>query len=174
MSKHDPKPIEPRFWSRVEKSGGCWNWIGAKQAGGYGQLYVNGRSRRATHVSWFICYGRWPMAGKMLCHTCDVPSCVNPAHLYEGTQRENQRDTYERGPWGGRKALAARVSQMKAATHCRNGHPYTDAKAYQSGEKAGRRRCMECYRLREARRGNRWDDRRADQQRRQRQARKSA
>ncbi len=168
MSKFDPKPVEPRFWAKVQKGEGCWLWTGAKQDRGYGQMSVNGKSRRATHVSWFIHHGHWPTIGKMLCHTCDVPGCVNPAHLYEGTQRENQRDTYERGPWSGDKALAARLAQMKAATHCRNGHAYEDVREYQSGKKAGRRRCMVCTRLREAKRGNRWNETRAEQQRQQR------
>jgi hypothetical protein len=106
---------EERFWARVDKAGpsGCWLWMGAK-ARGYGQFYLNGRNRKATHVAWLLTHGSIP-EGKMACHTCDNPTCVNPAHIFWGTMSDNILDAVKKGRHDPRgNALR---------THCKRGHP---------------------------------------------------
>lgn len=63
---------------------------------GYGQIRVDGESLRATRVSLQLA-GRPIADGMYACHTCDVPLCVNPDHLFEGTQTQNLQDASKKG-----------------------------------------------------------------------------
>lgn len=74
-----------------EPNSGCWLWIGATDRRGYGQLRDGGRNRVATHVALEL-DGRPVPKGMFACHKCDNPSCVNPAHIFIGTQLDNMRD----------------------------------------------------------------------------------
>lgn len=100
--EHRPRrPIEERFWSKVEKTDGCWLWTGCvfTRGLGYGQFTMKtdlgSRPYGAHRVAWLLTYGTWPM--QHLMHSCDVPRCVNPAHLREGTPMENNRDMIAKG-----------------------------------------------------------------------------
>jgi hypothetical protein len=100
-----------RFWSKVEKqtavtvsnvTSPCWLWKGTKTNTGYGQIGLGGRTQTTHRVSWFLAHGQWPR----LCvlHKCDVPACVNPEHLFEGTKADNARDMSRKGRcWQRRK-----------------------------------------------------------------------
>jgi len=93
-----PKPsFEDRFWARVDKNGesGCWLWTGSVRTFGYGQVERNGQALRAHRVSWELMIGA-PVP-PLLMHTCDLPRCVNPAHLRPGTQRDNIHDMITKG-----------------------------------------------------------------------------
>jgi hypothetical protein len=87
-----------RFWSRVEVSDpdACWLWQGATNTNGYGHL-ARGRTMYQAHrLSWTIHNG--PIPDRMcVLHRCDVPRCVNPAHLWIGTQTDNMRDRDQKG-----------------------------------------------------------------------------
>lgn len=75
---------------------GCWLWIGQIDPNfGYGRLKYKCRSRNAHRMSWEAFRGLIP-EGMSVLHKCDTPSCVNPEHLYLGTQLENMRDRQER------------------------------------------------------------------------------
>lgn len=88
--------VEARFWSKVNKTDGCWLWTGArKNKQGHGNMRVGNRNVCAHRVSWTLAHGDIPV-GSWVLHKCDVPACVNPDHLYLGTQKENMRDASER------------------------------------------------------------------------------
>ena len=84
---------------------GCWIWVGAWGANGYGAFIKNfprnGTKRHiqsiaAHRMSFHAFHGEIPH-GMLICHRCDVRPCVNPAHLYAGTLSQNRRDMLSRG-----------------------------------------------------------------------------
>lgn len=102
-----------RFWSKVNigKESDCWEWHAAVSHNGYGQCTVDGESIRAHRFSYILAHGDIP-AGMNVCRKCDNPRCVNPAHLWVGTQADNIRDRQRKGRSknigrAGRNALAA-------------------------------------------------------------------
>lgn len=95
----EEKRIE-KFWSRVNKTETCWIWTGAKKSDGYGHIAIFGYSTPVTHYIWYITYGEYPSKGKKVCHVCDTPLCVNPKHLFLGTDLDNARDRIAKGRKG--------------------------------------------------------------------------
>lgn len=87
-----------KFMTRVVKSKACWYWVGPKNRDGYGVLSLGkrGTGRRAHRYSWELFNGAIPV-GMAILHRCDNTSCVNPKHLYAGTQTDNMRDMVSRG-----------------------------------------------------------------------------
>lgn len=88
-------PVAERFWSKVQKSDGCWQWL-ACHSGDYGQFSFNGGRIKAHRMAWMLSYGQIP-EGYRVCHHCDNKLCVNPEHLYCGTQKDNIRDMMAKG-----------------------------------------------------------------------------
>lgn len=110
------KSLEDRFWSKVDRRGpdDCWEWQGARAglAPGYGTLWIAdgvvpgapsgtgrkpGRMHPATRICRYLTTGEWPAGDMDVCHTCDNPPCVNPAHLWLGTTLENIQDCVRKG-----------------------------------------------------------------------------
>lgn len=89
------KTLRERFFAKVRREGECVVWTGSMMPKkGYGQMRVEGKTRLAHHVSWFIKHGRWP---RYLMHSCDNPACVLPAHLTEGDAIRNSADMVRKG-----------------------------------------------------------------------------
>lgn len=89
--------VEERFWAFVDKSDGCWLWNGSRNNKGYGDIAAgSGKHMLAHRVSWQIHFGELPHKIGVL-HRCDTPACVNPNHLFLGTQKVNMIDCKTKG-----------------------------------------------------------------------------
>jgi hypothetical protein len=93
--------LEERWQAKVspEPMSGCWLWTGAVKELGYGVIGLGTRQQgtaKAHRVSWTLHRGEIP-AGMNVLHRCDNPSCVNPAHLFLGTLKDNARDCVSKG-----------------------------------------------------------------------------
>ena len=88
--------FENRFWERVIKFGDCWEWFGRTNKKKYGVIRKGVKTYSAHRVSWEIHNGPIPN-GMHVLHTCDMPWCVNPSHLWLGTNTDNIADKMEKG-----------------------------------------------------------------------------
>lgn len=90
--------LPKRYWDKVDVRGAdeCWPWTASTRAFGHGAYLVNGQCGYAHRVMWESIHGPIP-EGMCICHSCDVPGCVNPAHLWIGTRADNNRDKMEKG-----------------------------------------------------------------------------
>jgi hypothetical protein len=90
-----------RFWSKVEKTDACWLWHGSRNNMGYPVFFLRTNPRNsplsyAHRLSFAIAKGPIP-DGMVICHKCDVPHCINPGHLFLGTQKDNMADCSRKG-----------------------------------------------------------------------------
>jgi len=95
MSKEETKQ---KFYSniKVNPETNCWEWIGNKDKKGYGIFKGYGFTHRAHRFSWLLHKGEFPNEF-YVCHKCDNPPCVNPDHLFLGTQFDNMQDMIQKG-----------------------------------------------------------------------------
>jgi len=91
--------ILTRFWSKVEKTDGCWIWKASIQNNGYGQFSVrHGKIVLAHRFAYESAHGPIPTDQPWcVCHTCDNKICVNPQHLWLGTSADNTTDKMRKG-----------------------------------------------------------------------------
>jgi hypothetical protein len=95
--QHSKRPLLDRLMSRVVFGlSDCWHFCGTRNQGGYGRLTVGGRMQVVHRLSYELFVG--PIAdGLFVLHSCDNPSCINPAHLSLGTRSDNARDCFRKG-----------------------------------------------------------------------------
>lgn len=130
------KSLQERFdaMASPEPNSGCWLWTGAVMGVGYGKIKIGPKFVPATHLSLELDGRPRPDLSKWALHTCDNPTCVNPAHLWWGTRADNISDQIQKGRhWA------------TAAATCKHGHPWTVDNTYTS---RGRRSCKTCHKIR--------------------------
>jgi hypothetical protein len=100
-----------------EPNTGCWLWTGSVNSWGYGRLGENRSERQAHRLSFSAFRGEIPIGLNVL-HRCDVPSCVNPDHLFLGTLSDNVQDCLLKGrhraPKGDQQPLSKLTSNIVA------------------------------------------------------------
>ncbi len=128
------KPMEVRFWAKVDKSGGpesCWLWNAVKHDCGYGRFFNNSKRLLAHRVSYEMQVGPIP-EGFVIDHLCRTPACVNPKHLEAVTNRENVLRGI--GP----------TAKNASKTHCSKGHELTPENTYTPPSYQNSRMCVKC------------------------------
>jgi len=124
-----PPIAQARFWKFVQTHDSahrCWDWLGVRGSEeGYGQFQFENRVFVATHVALAL-DGRGVPVGLFACHACDNPSCVNPSHLFVGSQTDNMQDRKRKG---GYKSF-----REGTRTHCKRGHELKSESVYLSRE----------------------------------------
>jgi hypothetical protein len=146
MAQFVPKTAEERFYAKVDTNGPevrpglgpCHIWTAARNDNGYGVFHlVPDEGELAHRVAFLWAHGHWPRPHGL--HHCDNPPCVNPAHIYEGTPKDNAQDKSARGrSW---------------RTHCQKGHLYTPqtekwlppGPSDRARGKGPRRHCLVCH-----------------------------
>ncbi len=111
--------VEARFWSYILQPNDpncCWPWQGQVDANGYGRFnWRRGETQLAHRLSYRLAHGELPV-DRFVCHRCDNPPCINPAHLFLGTQLDNMRDAAAKGRTASPDRRGEEVNTAKLST----------------------------------------------------------
>lgn len=143
-----------------EPNSGCWLWAGTPSARGYGAFtstVMKGRSR-AHRVSVWLFHGPFDL-NLVVCHRCDNPSCVNPQHLFVGTQSDNLADAAKKGRL---PMIANPTPWNRGIPACHRGHLFTPENTKLIGGDQKRRECRACKKINDAVCHSRRKERRAE------------
>lgn len=98
------KTFDEKFWEKANicESDECWEWTAARNKKGYGNFYMSVGNSKSMHVlahrvAYMLANDVQIPEGMLVCHTCDNPPCVNPKHLFLGTDTDNMQDMMKKG-----------------------------------------------------------------------------
>jgi hypothetical protein len=107
------KEFQSRFWCKVSKTDGCWEWVAYRKKSGHGVIWDGPYLKYAHRVSWLLAGNSIPR-GLCVLHRCNNAGCVNPEHLYLGNKSDNHRDMMNAGTYyhpAGEKNGRAKLSR---------------------------------------------------------------
>lgn len=93
--KNYQSDMKAKLIGKIKKINGCWEWQGSRNKKGYGHLSYKRKVELAHRISWLMFKGKIPNDMKV-CHKCDNPPCINPSHLFLGSQKENVKDMFQK------------------------------------------------------------------------------
>ncbi len=110
------EPIDKLLFDRIlmVPFSDCWFWNGTLDRAGYGRVRHGGRAGKSSYAHREMYkLKKGDPTGLLVCHKCDVPSCVNPDHLFAGTNQDNHRDKAQKGR-AAKKLTKEKVMQIRA------------------------------------------------------------
>ena len=135
--------VHARFWSKADvrskSPNQCWPWHGATHGDDRGHFLFEGKIHTAPHVALVLSGKPRPSLEHGACHGCDNPRCVNPEHLWWGTQKANMLD-----------CTLKRRTRGQKVEFCKRGHVLAGSNLNQSALERGRRECHACAELRKS------------------------
>lgn len=151
MSEHPLQhngAIERMFgYITYPKDTDCWIWSGPTTKEGYGVLWAGRKQYKAHRIVYEYFAGEVIRPGLLACHKCDRSTCVNPAHIFIGTNSDNTKDAWNKGRLWINTHQPAATARLR--DHCKRGHPWPESLVLRSD---GSARCRECRKLEDRRR----------------------
>lgn len=133
---HDPHDIETRFWDKcLIQEGGCWEWQGYRNPGGYGQFYSERKKLMLTHRWAYQRFVGPLVEGLEIDHLCRNTICCNPEHLEQVTREVNAGRT---------TGFKVTHYAMGDRTHCKWGHEMTAENSYKRPDRVNSYACRKC------------------------------